>query len=254
MDLTQTGDTTGSSTTLVSPAPSTTIAPTSFTHIPPSTAPAVDPSLIANYEQRVRSLMSEKDRTKADYERAVAERLELQRQKDDLERLHQSTVSASTKSIQEALDRAKEYEAHLTKERARTAKLTKLLAHPELAAYAAFIPETDNETQLEEAIKALKETRERDIQAALQQQQATLQQQVRPTAPDPRSVLSPNNTFIPPAQPARPAQASTVSSAEALDQKLKLAAQEAFEKKDSSIWERALQEAALAAQAQYNQQ
>src|SRR5690348_1386019 len=98
LDPNQTGASTDSS---VNPAqnPAPNPAPTSFTltNPPTNSYSAVDPNLIANYEQRVRALMSEKDRTRAEYEKAVSERLQLQQKLDELTGNQQNVISAAAK-------------------------------------------------------------------------------------------------------------------------------------------------------------
>jgi hypothetical protein len=233
----------------VNPAQSITTPSTTLSYSPMLTYPAPaapDPTLVLGYEKRLSDLMSAKDKALASEQRAVQDRLRLQQEKDSLEAQHASMIAASTKSIQDALDRSREFEEKSRVALARAAKMEKLLAHPELAAYASLIPDTDDMAKLDQAIETLKATRERDIQAAIAAHAPTQQQ------PNPNSLLGSN--FIPPAAPARPAAAPTGASAiDAISSKLQAAAAEAQLKRDNSIYERALQEVTLMAQAAQQQ-
>jgi type II secretory pathway component HofQ len=209
-----------------------------------------DTNLIANYEQRLRDLMSAKDKAANEALKATQDRLRLQQEKDLLAQQHQALMSASQQTLQEALDKVRAHEQSEQAAKARATKAEKLLEYPELAAYRALIPDTDDVAKLDQAIATVKAAREADIQAAL----AAVQANQAPQAPaaNPASVLPSN--LIPPAAPARPAPAQSGASVnEAIEAKLKAAAAEALQKGDKSIFDRAAQEAALMAQAAQQQ-
>lgn len=202
---------------------------------PAQTSLTIDPykvaSDIAAYESRVRDLISQKDRIRAEHERAVAERVTLQQELDSIKAERENVLQGATKATEAALNRAKDLESKLTQESARRLKLEKLLSNPELFPYAEFIPETNDDAALQAAIDKFKAVRDQDL--------ARLQPPVTQTPP-----IYPSNQ-VPPANPARPAASGTnVPDISAqIQEMLRTAKLEAEQKGDRSIWFMAMDKA-----------
>lgn len=248
----QTGDLTGPNPNPVNPAPLT-----QSPILPPLPSSSPSSDALAQYEQRVRALMSEKDRTRHQYEQAVAERLEIQRKYDELATTHQSTVQGATQNIEQALNRAKQLEAEAQKLAGENAKLKKLGQHPDLLPYMALIPATTDEAALDAAIQNLIQVRQQDIEKALAARapQAPQAPQNQPPA-DPYASLRAAypNQQVPPAAPARPAPTSIgTDSLMALEQELASKADEAMRDGNLEAFERFLEQKTQAEAARLRQ-
>jgi hypothetical protein len=194
--------------------------------------------------------MSEKDKTRSDYERAVADRLEVEKRFQQAQESTRAIVEGATQATQEALNLKMRAETELAKVSAERTKYALLLQHPDLAPYAEFLPATEDQAVLEAAMTKLAALRDADLAKA-----AVV------TAPAPQPINAPSSDLfprnnVPPATPARvaPNASSGITTNDAIKQRLADAGREASLKNDPSIFERAVQEVLPAAQAMARQQ
>lgn len=232
---------TGSETNTVNSAQMSAQSPTT---VPPVASPS-DP------EERIRRIMSERDRTQNEYNKQVAERLKLEQQLATEKTERERITNAAAQNTQQILDQKRQVEQELEHHKAETLKLSKLVQYPELRDYAALLPQTTDEAVLNNAIASLLTARERDIEAAKQATLATMQTHA-PVAPAQQNPpLYPQNQFTPPIAPARPAPTASTADYDPFQVQLDLRAKmkEAYEKNDMSIYYKAEEEAAKRAQA-----
>lgn len=237
----------------VNAAPALPQTPSLSFSIPSTPAPDLaQQETLRRYEERVRALMSEKDKAKLELERAVADRLELEKKLQETISTTRTVVEGATRGTQEALDLKKQTDAELARIKAENTKLNVLLQHPDLAPYAEFLPASDDPTVLEAAVTKLKNIRDAEIAKVT----ATVAPATSQTSSSslPSDYVPRNN--VPPAVPVRPAPnaANGATTNDAVKAKLDAAMREASLKNDSSIFERAVAEILPTAQAMARQQ
>lgn len=121
-------------------------------------------ALIANYEQRLRALMSEKDKAINERNQAISAQTSLQEQLTTLQNQTSSSLTASANSAQQAIDRATQLEQEVAQARAENTKLTALMQRPHLAPYANLIPSQGDAATITAALDQLEQIRKQDLE------------------------------------------------------------------------------------------
>jgi hypothetical protein len=138
---------------------------------------ALDTSgLIASYEQRLNSLMSQKDKAVNERNIAISQLTENQKSLTDLQGQTQGSITAAANAAQQAIERTKQLESELIQAKALIVKYSALLKRPHLAAYDQLIPLEADETKMNAALDQLEGIRLRDLEQYAKQ---------NPTAPVP---------------------------------------------------------------------
>lgn len=138
-------------------------------------AQALDTSgLIASYEQRLNSLMSQKDKAVNERNIAISQLTENQKSLTDLQGQTQGSITAAANAAQQAIERAKQLEVELIQAKSLIVKYSALLKRPHLAAYDQLIPLEADETKMNAALDQLEGIRLRDLEQYAKQ---------NPTAP-----------------------------------------------------------------------
>jgi hypothetical protein len=139
-------------------------------------------ALIANYEQRISSLMSEKDKAINERNKAIANLTEIQGQLTTLQEQTGGSLTAAANTAQQAIDRSKQLEQELTTARAENVKLTHLMQRPHLAPYANLIPAGGSADDMKTVLDQLETIRKQDLE---QYAKANPQIPTQPTSPAP---------------------------------------------------------------------
>jgi hypothetical protein len=188
-------------------------------------------TLAAQYEQRVRDLMSRGDKNAAERDKAIQGQIALQQELAAHQLAAQTSLSQAAEAAQAALDRSKELEKQNTQLKAESLRANLLLTKPHLADYISLIPLTTDENALKATVENLETIRNNDLQRqrttlfpGIQQQTPTTysglpnqqpnallqQQQQLQTGMPPTPGLPP--TSIPPQAAANPAQMNPMGS------------------------------------------
>lgn len=130
--------------------------------------------LIASYEQRLNSLMSQKDKAVNERNIAISQLTENQKSLTDLQGQTQGSITAAANAAQQAIERAKQLEIELHQAKALIIKYSALLKRPHLAAYDQLIPLESDEEKMNAALDQLEGIRLRDLEQYAKQ---------NPTAP-----------------------------------------------------------------------
>lgn len=142
-------------------------------------------AIIAQYENRLRNLMSDKDKAIDERNKAIANLADVQSQFTTLREQTQSSLTGAATAAQQAIDYGKTLEGQLASLKAENTRAKILLQNPDLAPYAQFIPASEDEAKVQTAVEQLKEINK--------QQLARLVPQVQPQATPPTSpFLQPN--------------------------------------------------------------
>lgn len=153
----------------------------------PAEVSAIIAAQAAQFQQRINTLMSEKDKSINERNQAISQLTELQKQYTEQQEQTQSSLTAAANSAQQAIDRSTQVDRELAKERARSTKLSALMQRPHLAAYEKLIPEQADEEKLKAVLDELELIREQDLKRyapapAVQLQPGQGQQQSQTTA------------------------------------------------------------------------
>lgn len=213
--------------------------------------------MIATYEQRIRTLMSEKDKALHERNVAITAQTDLQKQLTDLQTQSSSAMGQAASAAQQAIDENKRLSARIGTLEGELLRARTLLEHPDLTPYAEFIPVTGDEAKQREAIEKLKAIREQDLarvrgtfppQSTLPSQQSSGQGQpggVPQQSPDLYGLYA-GRPNVPPQFASNPAQmhpAGGESTITSIDKLLR----EARASGDSSRFEEALRQAQVLA-------
>jgi hypothetical protein len=186
------------------PEPTTepTTPPASGVNPTPGTPSGVNPAqsptdqivntsaLIANYEGRIRSLMSDKDKALNERNQAISNLTTIQSQLTTLQEQTSGSLTAAANSAQQAIDRARQMEQDLTLERAKNVKLTALMQRPHLAPYADLIPAQGDAATITAALDQLEQIRQTDLDRYTKQNPSLAPAPQQPTTPSPQSILA----------------------------------------------------------------
>lgn len=239
-------------TTFTSPSPSQQIVDTS--------------ALIAQYENRIRGLMSEKDKAINERNQAISQLTDLQRTYESLQTQTQSSLTGAANAAQQAIDRASTMEQQMNVLQGEALRAQTLLERPHLAPYAQFIPAINDAEKVKAAIEQLETIRQQDI---ARQQQAIGQPPYgvntnAPGMPPPLGApatnwaqnvyqgrtVAPQLTGIPGSTPAQMNPAGGTDPTVAIQQLFN----DAKRSGSPEDFERAIQQAALLSQTAINQQ
>lgn len=151
-------------TTGTAPVVHTTLvqAPSTVT-TPSSTTPDVT-GIITQYEQRIRNLMSEKDKAVHERNQAITSQTTLQEQLTTLQNQTQSSLTGAANAAQQAIDRGKQLESQIAQLQGEALRANTLLEKPHLAPYANFIPAINDPEKIKKTIEQLEQIRQRDLE------------------------------------------------------------------------------------------
>lgn len=150
--------------------PSVNPAQTISQPTPPSTTtvqPADVSTLIAQYEARIRNLMSEKDKAINERNTTISQLTSLQKEHDDFRAMNTASLSASVENAQAAIDAKKVLEQQVAALTGETLRAKTLLEKPHLAPYAQFIPASGDPEKVKQAVEQLEQIRASDLQRSL---------------------------------------------------------------------------------------
>jgi len=123
--------------------------------MPSSNQPDVS-GIIANYEKRLRDLMSKADKATEERNQSIASQAEMQKQLTSLQEKSQLDMAQVTSAAQSAIDQAKQFSDKLAIIEAENTRNALLLQHPDVAPYASFIPASADAEKVKQAIEQLK--------------------------------------------------------------------------------------------------
>jgi len=250
----------------------------------PSAAPQGSPNtpdvsaLLANQEQRVRDLMSQKDRAINERNQVISQYTALQNQYAELQQQSSTALAAAADTNHQAITQVQQLQAENAQLKGHLQRSQALEQHPELLPYKEFVPVTGTPEEQLAAITKLQEIRQQDMQRISSQQQPFFQQSfatpgipgasgqtpVPIPAPSPdmsslatfqalyghRSTIPPFMASQPGSTPATMSPAGAASTVDSIDQMMK----EAMATGDSVAFEKARQQAIQLANQTVNQQ
>ena len=126
--------------------------------------PADISGLIASYEQRIRNLMSEKDKALHERNQAISQLAELQNTYTAAQEQTANSLTNTANAAQAAINQNKTFEVTIAQLQSELLRAKTLLAEPDLAAYEQFIPATSDPVALQAAVDQLKKIRTQDIE------------------------------------------------------------------------------------------
>lgn len=221
-----------------------------------STSQTLDASgLIAQYEKRVRDLMSEKDKAIDERNKAIAQLTDLQNRFTTIQEQSQSSLTAAANSTQQAIDYGKQLEVQFAILKAENTRANAILKKPHLAPYAAFIPADSDETKVMAAIEQLEEINKQQMarvapQQALPPQLPTLTQPN--VAPTNLLDLYAGRPTMAPLMGSAPAQMNPITTPEDQVKEIQKLFEQARLSGKHEDYERARDEAILRANASIN--
>lgn len=225
---------------------------------PPST---LDVSgMIAQYEARLRTLMSDKDKAIHERNQSITAQAEMQRALTELQAQSTATVASSVDAAQRAIDENKRLAARVQMLEADQMRSQVVLKEPDLAAYIDFIPATNNPEELNAAVEKLKAIREQDLARSRQAPYTPIPQPNPATTP----TTNPNSPYglyagrtnmapmtqLPASSPALMNPTGAGSTLQAIEAMLA----DARNSGDPTKFEAAVQQAALLAKQDVNAQ
>lgn len=255
-------------------------APANPPTLPSSAAPqgsptngATDPSgLIANYEQRLRNMMSEKDKAINERNGVISQLTELQKQYTALQHQASDGLAGAANATQQAIDNGNRLQAENDTLKGELQRYKSLQKHPDLLPYLSFIPTRGTQEEQDKAIEELKAIREQDLQRVSQGQSpyfsnptlgatnpAQLPPGTQPAAPLPnplqslygnRPTMAPTAFGLPGSTPASMNPAGVGTTADSINKLLK----DARDSGDPAKFESALEQAKTMANAAVRQQ
>lgn len=122
----------------------------------------IDTATVANYESRIRNLMSEKDRAINEKNQAIAQLAQLQVQYTQEKEQLQQSLNTTTTAAQTTIQQARQYENDIASLKGQLLRANTLLERPHLAVYAQFLPVTDNADQMKAAVDQFEAARQQD--------------------------------------------------------------------------------------------
>ena len=120
-------------------------------------------AVIASYENRVRSLMSEKDKALHERNQAIAQLAELQQTYTALQEQTSTSLTQTANAAQTAITEAQKAAIRVTQLEGELQKAQLLLKHPDLAPYERYIPTAGTAEEQQKVIDDLKAIREADL-------------------------------------------------------------------------------------------
>lgn len=240
-----------------------TVSPSGTVTTPPLVNPVqatTDVSgLMAQYEQRIARLMSEKDKAINERNQAISQLTDLQNTHTSFQAQTQSSLTQAANAAQQAIERGKQLDVQVLHLQAESLRAQTLLEKPHLAAYAQFIPMSNDPEAVKAAVAQLEQIREDDFKRT----HPLVAQQTSPTLPaqqNPFNVYQgrPNIPFslatgasqVPGSSPAQMNPGALTDPTAAISQLF----DEARKTGDSAAFERALQQAQVLSQTAIAQQ
>ena len=150
------------------PAAASPTSPVATTPVNPAQATTTNNPLdvsgmMANYEQRLSRLMSDKDKALNERNQSIAAQADMQRQLTELQAQSTATVATSVDAAQRAIDENKRLATRVQMLEADQLRSQVVLQKPHLAQYIEFIPVTNDPEVLKAAVEKLEAIREQDI-------------------------------------------------------------------------------------------
>lgn len=179
------------------PAPVTSQAASSSTNNSSAGLTATD---LAQLEERRRFFQSEADKAKEAAAKSAAEAEAAKQALMEQAAAQKSILEGAAAAATEALSRAREAMEELAKEKAERVKAEFLMLKPHLAAFAKFLPATNDRTQLE--------AQATELEAAIASQKAADAAKAPPT---PAAPSTPQGFNVPAFTPSAPAPSATTS-------------------------------------------
>lgn len=118
----------------------------------------------ANYESRIRTLQSERDKAVHERNQAIAAQAEMQAQLTSLQNQASTSITQAVGSAQSAIDQNKQLGARVQLLEGELMRAKIVLQKPHLADYVDFIPKTGNEQEVNEAIAKLEAINQQNAQ------------------------------------------------------------------------------------------
>lgn len=131
----------------------------------------------ANYESRIRTLQSERDKAVHERNQAIAAQAEMQAQLTSLQNQASTSITQAVGSAQSAIDQNKSLSARVQLLEGELMRAKIVLQKPHLADYVDFIPKSGNEQEVNEAIAKLEAINQQNAQRYQAQSQQLPQQQ-----------------------------------------------------------------------------
>jgi DNA repair exonuclease SbcCD ATPase subunit len=130
----------------------------------PTTQNSVDVSaMIAQYENRIRTLMSDKDKAINERNQAITAQAQMQQSLTEYQSQASTTLASTTTAAQQAIDENKRLGARVNALEAELQRANVVLAKPELAPYIQFIPAESDPAKLQAAVEQLEQIRMNDM-------------------------------------------------------------------------------------------
>lgn len=134
-------------------------------------SPADVSAVIASYENRIRSLMSEKDKAIHERNQLIAEHATLQQNFTALQEQTSTSLTQTANAAQTAINDGLKKGERITHLEGENQKLQLLLKNPHLAAYERYIPTAGTPEEQQKVIDDLNAIREADMAKISQGQQ-----------------------------------------------------------------------------------
>jgi hypothetical protein len=223
-------------------------------------------AMIANQDQRIRALMSDKDKAENARNKAITDYTNLFGEYSTFKEQTQSSITSAANAAQQSIDRQKQLEIQMAELQGNAIRANALLERPHLAAYAQFIPASSDAEKVKAALDQLEQIRQQDLVRAQagQPYSATTptqpglpsqQQQVQnPVEPNLLSLYAGRNlpfAAMPGSSPAQMSPAGTSPNTPASIQQL---FDDAKNSNDPNAFEQARQQAILLANSTINKQ
>lgn len=151
-------------------------------------------AMIAQYEARIRNLMSEKDKALNERNQAINAQAQMQQSLTEYQTQSQATLTQTTNAAQLAIDQNNQLSARVQVLEAELQRANVVLQKPELAPYIQFIPAESDPEKLKSAVEQLEQVRQNDLQ------RSGVRQFPNATPPAGQSTLPTLPSQIPPGQ------------------------------------------------------
>lgn len=185
-DGSQTGSPNGVNPAQSQTTPQTT--PVAQATLTSQSSPADVSAVIASYENRIRSLMSEKDKALHERNQSIAQLAELQQNYTQLQEQTSTSLTQTANAAQTAITESQKNATLVQQLQGENQKLQLLLKNPHLAAYEKYIPTAGTPEEQQKVIDDLNAIREADM--------------AKISAGQPPIVANPGTPAAPAAQPS----------------------------------------------------
>jgi hypothetical protein len=168
------------------------VAPATLTS---QSSPADVSAVIASYENRIRTMMSEKDKAIHERNQAIAQLAELQQNYTQLQEQASSSLTQTANAAQSAITESQKNATLVQQLQGENQKLQLLLKNPHLAAYERYIPTAGTPEEQQKVIDDLNAIREADLAKVAQGQPPIVANPAALGAPQPNPAAAPAAYF-----------------------------------------------------------